>query len=359
MSFVVDEASRQCIKFYVEWGKFLRGTRTMVRSLRKIHHGVCIEHQKLSNKAPDVKQAIIERHKTAFQKVIKMLDIYLDNFFTQEMQFRDFVKHQSKYCKIRLAKVQDRHNEVCVQRDVILNCVESIIRSQLKVLARNFETETSVIEGNHIFELIDGYNKALVKLKRGPEYKEEDLDTDCVDLRAVFINNITPDAVLPPLRNLKQLTASKILQSIGRERSSEVTQCIADTLMSNIDTPKENGIQLPWKGLTYDGVFGYIQMDIFEQAIAKEEDENKLNQRKLDMALMMEFGEDFPGTDYLPANDSDPSVQPVSCSQMNALIRTNTEFFNQLLKKFITTSGVIGKDFVILGFKGNMVSILN
>ena len=36
-------------------------------------------------------------------------------------------------------------------------------------------------------------------------------------------------------------------------------------------------------------------LDIFEEAYEREEDENRLNQRKLDFALQQEFGENFPG----------------------------------------------------------------
>lgn len=60
----------------------------------------------------------------------------------------------------------------------------------------------------------------------------------------------------------------------------------------------------------------------------------------------MEFGEDFPGTDYLPANDAGDLTSPVCCSKVDSLIKTNSELLDLLVEKFTKTTGVLVKGMV-------------
>ncbi|XP_069948506.1 uncharacterized protein [Cherax quadricarinatus] len=344
---MMEDVNAECKKFCVEWANFHKVTKVLVKALRRIHHGVRAEHAQLkgSIKTSGLKTKVLARHETAFKKVILGLRDYAANFLEMEEQYRELLKSRNKFCKIQFARVIERHSEVEVQRDTILFSVESLIKAQLKIIAGNFSENSKMLADAGIFEVIASYNEILIKLKNILPKKEEEYEDEEEDSETLY-RTIMPDTLVPPLSCLKQMTASKILQTVGRERAPHVTKCIADTLMLEVIMPAENGTMLPWKPTNYSGKYGQSTGDIFEDAVAKEEDENKINQQKLDLALRMEFGEDFPGTDYLPANDAGDLTSPVCCSKVDSLIKTNSELLDLLVEKFTKTTGVLVKGMV-------------
>ncbi|XP_027218377.1 uncharacterized protein [Penaeus vannamei] len=347
---MMEDANAECKKFCTEWGHFHKVTRILVKAIRRIHHGVRAEHAQLKGEenTSELRSKFLTRHETAFKKVVIGLQDYAANFLEMEKQFKELSKNSSKYCEIQFNRVVEKHSQVCVQRDTILYSVESMIKAQLKIIAGNFNENSENLEDAGIFNTIAAYNEILIELKRNIPEKEEDEyeDEDEEENDATLYRLVMPENLIPPLSCLKQITASKILQIVGRERAPQVTKCIADTFMKEFKMPPENGTMLPWKPISYSAKSGLLNGDIFEDAIAKEEDENKLNQRKLDMALRMEFGDDFPGTDYLPANDAGDCNTPLNCTKVNTLIKTNTELLEQLVDKFTKTTGVLVKGMV-------------
>lgn len=346
---MMEDVNAECKKFCTEWGHFHKVTRILVKAIRRIHHGVRAEHAQMkgSVKTSSLRSKYLVRHETAYEKAVIGLRDYAANFLEMEKQFRELAKNSSKYCDIQYNRVVERHSQVCVQRDTILYSVESMIKAQLRIIAANFDENSTDLADAGIFNTIAAYNEVLIALKRQipeneDEYEDEDADEEKENDDTVY-RTVMPDNLVPPLSCLKQITASKILQIIGRERAPQVTKCIADTFMAEYKMPPENGTLLPWKPINYSGKSMLMNGDIFEDAIAKEEDENKLNQRKLDMALRMEFGDDFPGTDYLPANDAGDLNTPLNCSRVNTLIKSNTELLELLVEKFTKTIGVLGE----------------
>lgn len=346
---MMEDVNAECKKFCTEWANFHKVTRLLVKAIRRIHHGIRVEHAQLkgSIKTSSIQAKVLARHEAALRKVIVGLRDYAANFLEMEEQYWELLKSRSKFCKIHFNRVDERHTQVEVQRDTILFSVESMIKAQLKIIGGNFHENSKVLSDAGIFEVIAAYNEILIKLKNIKLKKEDEYETeDEEEDSATVYRTVMPDNLIPPLSCLKQMTASKILQIVGRERAPHVTKCIADTLMLEFKMPTENGTLLPWKPVHFSGKAGLIGGDIFEDAIAKEEDENKINQQKLDLALRMEFGEDFPGTDYLPANDAGDVTSPVCCSKVDCLIKTNTELLNLLVEKFTMTTGVLGKFWV-------------
>ncbi|XP_066965914.1 uncharacterized protein [Macrobrachium rosenbergii] len=359
MGKMMEDVNAECKKFCTEWADFQKVTRVLVKALRRIHHGIRAEHAKLRGeiKTAGIRAKILGRHEVAFKKVIVGLNEYAENFLEMEKQYRELSKNSIKYCKIQFARVSERHVQVTVQRDTVLYSVECIIRAQLRIIAGNFNESSDALQDAGIFETIGVYNEMLIKLKKNlppsPEEEEEYEDEEEEENRDMY-KQVVPENLVPPLSCLKQMTASKILQIIGRERAPQVTRCIADTLMLEYEMPSENGTLLPWKPINYNSIPRVARGDIFEDAIAKEEDENKLNQQKLDLALRMEFGEDFPGTDYLPANEAGDLRKPVCSSKVDNLIRANTELLNLLVEKFTKTTGILVKGMVKQSKSGEM-----
>ena len=344
---MMEDANTECKKFCADWASFHKVTKVLVKAVRRIHHGVREEHSRLSEGArpSELRSTVLARHESAYKKVILGLKDYSANFLEMEEQYRQLMKSRSKFCRIQFSRVVEKHTQIEVQRDTILYSVECLIKAQLRVAASDFNEKSKTLLDAGIFNVIGAYNEALVKLKNIMPKKEEEEDEEDEDMeeRENMYRTLMPDNLIPPLSCLKQITASKILQTVGRERAPHVTQCIAETLMQEFKITSENGTPLPWKPITFNCKPGVVTGDIFEDAIAKEEDENKINQQKLDLALRMEFGEDFPGTDYLPANDSGDMVRPIPCSAVDALIATNTELLNLLVDKFTKTPGVLGE----------------
>ncbi|KAK4302502.1 hypothetical protein Pmani_025409 [Petrolisthes manimaculis] len=344
----MEDVNVECKKFCSDWASFHKVTQVLVKAIRRIHHGVREEHTQLggNGKTSGVRSKVLARHEAAYKKVILGLSDYAANFLEMEGQYWGLLKNQDKFSKINLSRVTERHKQIELQRDLILYSIECMIKAQLRIVARNFSDKSKGLSDAGIFQVIAAYNETLVKLKNIlPKKESEELDDeDNEDKEKENIyRTVMPDALVPPLSCLKQMTASKILQVVARERSPFVTKCIAEALMQEIKNPVENGTPLPWKPLTFCGKTTVVTGDIFEDAIAKEEDENKINQQKLDIALRMEFGEDFPGTNYLPANDTGDVASPLRCAQVDSLISTNTELLNLLVEKFTKTSGVLVK----------------
>lgn len=350
---MMEDANTECKKFCADWASFHKVTQVLVKAVRRIHHGVREEHTRLSegDRPSRLRSTVLARHESAYKKVILGLQDYSANFLEMEEQYRELVKNRSKYCRIQFSRVTERHSQIEMQRDTILFSVEGMIKAQLRVAASDFTERSKRLLDAGIFDVIGAYNEALVKLKhivpkKDPQQEEEEEDEDDEEKeeRERMYRTVMPDTLVPPLSCLKQITASKVLQAVARERAPQVTQCIAETLLQEFRVPTENGTPLPWKPITFHHIKpGVVTGDIFEDAIAKEEDENKINQQKLDLALRMEFGEDFPGTDYLPANDSGEAARPISGSAVDALIATNTELLNLLVDKFTKTTGVLGE----------------
>lgn len=342
----MEDVNAECKNFCAKWSSFHKVTHVLVKAIRRIHHGVRAEHARLKDsvKTSGIKTKVLARHAAAYKKVIIGLKDYAANFLEMEHQYRELLKSKSKFCKIHFSRVDEKHSQIEMQRDTILYSVECMIKAQLKIVAGSFSEKSKTLVDAGIFEVIAAYNEILIQLKnivkKEEEYEEDEEEEENSDL---VYKSVMPDTLVPPLWCLKQMTASKILQVVGRERAPHVTKCIADTFLSELKVPTENGTLLPWKPLNFSIKCGHITGDIFEDAIAKEEDENKINQQKLDLALRMEFGEDFPGTDYLPANDSGDVAAPVSCSAVDSLIKTNSDLLNLLVDKFTKTTGVLGK----------------
>ncbi|XP_050687974.1 uncharacterized protein LOC126981210 isoform X1 [Eriocheir sinensis] len=351
---MMEDANTECKKFCADWASFHKVTQVLVKAVRRIHHGVREEHTRLSegDRPSRLRSTVLARHESAYKKVILGLQDYSANFLEMEEQYRELVKNRSKYCRIQFSRVVERHSQIEMQRDTILFSVEGMIKAQLRVAASDFTERSKKLLDAGIFDVIGAYNEALVKLKhivpkKDPQQEEEeDEEDEEKEEREKMYRTVMPDTLVPPLSCLKQITASKVLQTVARERAPQVTQCIAETLLQEFRVPAENGTPLPWKPITFHSKPGVVTGDIFEDAIAKEEDENKINQQKLDLALRMEFGEDFPGTDYLPANDSGEAARPISGSTVDALIATNTELLNLLVDKFTKTTGVLVKGMV-------------
>ncbi|KAK7079320.1 hypothetical protein SK128_021124 [Halocaridina rubra] len=348
---MMEDVNAECKKFCADWSGFHRVTKVLVKALRRIHHGIRTEHAKLKGeiKTSGLREKVLQRHETAFKKICVGLKDYAENFIEMENQYRDLVKNSSTFSKTHLNRAAEMRIQVTVQRDTVLYSVECVIRAQLRIVASNFRASANNLHDAAIFETIGVYNEILIKLKKYlpvPENEDEYEDEEDEENRDMY-KAVVPENLVPPLSCLKQMTASKILQIIGRERAPRVTTCIADTLMLDFELPPENGTPLPWKPINYNNMsrIGHGR-DIFEDAIAKEEDENKLNQQKLDLALRMEFGEDFPGTDYLPANDASDLRKPVCSSRIDNLIKTNSEILNLLVDKFTKTTGVLVKGMV-------------
>lgn len=347
----MEDVNTECKKFCADWASFHKVTQVLVKAVRRIHHGVREEHTRLSEgeRRSGLRSTVLARHESAYKKVILGLQDYSANFLEMEDQYRELLKNRAKYCSIHLSRVMERHKQIEVQRDTILFSVESMIKAQLRVAASDFSERSKKLLDAGIFDVIGAYNEALVKLKhivpkKDPQQEEEEEDDDEEqEEKEKMYRTVMPETLIPPLSCLKQITASKVLQTVARERAPRVTQTIAETLLQEFRIPTENGTPLPWKPITFHSKPGVVTGDIFEDAIAKEEDENKINQQKLDLALRMEFGEDFPGTDYLPANDSGDVARPISCSAVDALITTNTELLNLLVDKFTKTTGVLGE----------------
>lgn len=254
---MMEDVNAECKKFCVEWANFHKVTKVLVKALRRIHHGVRAEHAQLkgSIKTSGLKTKVLARHETAFKKVILGLRDYAANFLEMEEQYRELLKSRNKFCKIQFARVIERHSEVEVQRDTILFSVESLIKAQLKIIAGNFSENSKMLADAGIFEVIASYNEILIKLKNILPKKEEEYEDEEEDSETLY-RTIMPDTLVPPLSCLKQMTASKILQTVGRERAPHVTKCIADTLMLEVIMPAENGTMLPWKPTNYSGKYG-------------------------------------------------------------------------------------------------------
>lgn len=312
------------------------------------------------------------RHQETMLKVISLLKSYGANFLDLSNEYLSLMKKRRIISTAIYTQVEQKRLQLILQRDLVLHGADNIIRCQLKCMSENFKIHSTSLANEDIFKVIRTYNLALERLRRcfifdatdeedlnenlneivpstsnlsvpNPKKKQPDPPPPPIDKIKSFL---VPESLISPTATLKKFTASHILKVVGSVRTADVTEFITEALLSRIEVPPENGnskINFPWKPVSFGiNSKSYPDMDIFEEALAKEEDENRLNQRKLDLALQQEFGEDFPGTDYLPASDCSHALKPLSSAKMDALIKTNSFFLDLLLKKFLNTSGVIG-----------------
>ena len=116
----------------------------------------------------------------------------------------------------------------------------------LRIMAELFHDESEQLDDAGIFKAIGAYNELLVKLKKFVDFEEmpEEEEEDPEKKQIVLI---VPDTITPPAAALKQMTASKILQIVGKQLAPQVTECITETLLLELTVPVENGTQLPWK----------------------------------------------------------------------------------------------------------------
>ena len=321
---------------------------------------------------PSTQKIVKDRHQETMTKIIQLLKSYAANFVHFSNDYIALMKERKKIPICIYAKVEEKRKQLVLQRDLVLHGIENIIKCQLKFMSEGFKMHSSALECEDIFKVIRAYNIVLERLRRSFvfDYDEEEVPAEDLNQIVPATSNLTvpnpkkkqPDPPPPPIDKIKsylvseclvspaaackKLTASYILKAVGSVRTGEVTEFITEALLSRIEVPLENGhskVHFPWKPVTYGiGSKCHPNMDIFEEALAKEEDENTLNQRKLDLALQLEFGEDFPGTDYLPSSDCSQALKPLTSPKMDALIKTNSLFLDLLIRKFLNTSGVVG-----------------
>ena len=323
-------------------------------------------------------------------KVVNLLRTYATNLVELEADLSKVTKLKKKLTSRLHAKLELVRHQLMVQRDIVLHGVENIIACELKYMSRAFVKENDQLANEEVFKVIRTYNLVLERLKRSLE-PDEDADEDekveaassvlpCTSNLAIPGTStqkppdppplskpsvekikiiLTPDAMVSPTSNLKKFTASKILQNVGSVRCGQVTEFVTEALLSRVAVPFENStnrIHYPWKPVSHlvsSLPNSCSHVDIFEEALAKEEDENRLNQKKLDWALRQEFGEDFPGTDYLPSSEGD-ALKPICSKNMDAFIKTNTAFLELLFKKFLNTPGVLVPALVKTGKYGEL-----
>ncbi|KAF2349467.1 Coiled-coil domain-containing protein 142 [Trinorchestia longiramus] len=368
---------------------FVSGSHTLLRALRHIYRGLQEENLRLPKCCFKARSIVIHRHEEVMLKVVKLLKSYAMNFLDLHLEFVELSKVK-RYCSSP-AKSKARHGRqtLMLQRDAVLHVVDKIVFCQLRFMSQQFNKSSDSLEGVNVFKVIKCYNLILEKLKRcseadvefeesKPDVVEENIDPCVPSTSSLTVPTIkkkqpdppppprpieklkvrlTPEPMIAPSSQLKKFTASRILHSIGSVRCGYVTEYIAEALLSRIDVPAQNGhypkMNLPWKPVSFStGSSGKSHLDIFEEALAKEENENTLNQKKLDMALRQEFGEDFPGTDYLPSSECGDALKPISSPNMARLIKTNTSLLQLLFKKFLNTPGVLVPSLVKFGRYG-------
>lgn len=331
------ELCKECVDFY-------RLTNVFVKAIRRIHHGLIEEFDKLKSCDSKLKAKILERHEIAFKKIIIGLEDYSKNFFFMKARYEDIFNNRSKYTSYQLLKVESNFRLICSQRDLIFHGVLAIIKVQLRETSKNFSINHCHLDAENIsFKLVETFNKFLVRVQQAPQFITQDekaIKTPST-FKNLLLRQIFPETIMPASSKLKRLTASKVLQIAGHARAFLVTKTVSSALISSVKSPLEgNGTRLPWKPLVYDAALPHV--DIFEEAIAKEEDEYQRNQRKLDMALKLEFGEDFPGTDYHHPNGTTNNLPLVDSKELDDLVTSNTKLLELFLKRFLHTPGVLG-----------------
>ncbi|XP_018017675.1 uncharacterized protein LOC108674250 [Hyalella azteca] len=368
---------------------FLSGSYTLLLALQHIHRGLKEENHRLPKSSLKTHSIVIGRHEEVLLKVIQLLKSYAMNFIDFHVEYLELHKCKDQCNGPARARARSSRKSLILQRDAILHCVDKIVLCQLRFMSQHFSESSDSFKGENVFKVIRCYNAILEKLKlcseadfeleeEKPRVQEENVDLNAPSTSSLSVPStkkrqsepppapppiekikirLTPEPMVAPSSQLKKFTASRILQSVGSVRCGYVTEYIAEALLSRIDVPVQNGhspkMNLPWKPVSFgSGISGKSHFDIFEEALAKEEDENRLNQKKLDMALRQEFGEDFPGTDYLPDSECGDALKPLSSSNMARLIKTNTALLQLLFKKFINTPGVLVPSLVKFGRYG-------
>ncbi|XP_076066963.1 uncharacterized protein LOC143040184 [Oratosquilla oratoria] len=350
----MESVHPECANFIKDWGTFIKVTKMLIRAFRHINHGIVEEQSRRKGLAMRKKRVNLNKHEAAFKKVTQGLIEYSLNLEFMESQFASVMKLRDRGVGVGLQRAEQRRQEVLTQRDTVLYSVECLIKAQLKIMANNFQQNSTVLEGEPIFKVIHVYNKVLDRLKR-----KQTIDdfSDAIESENANKNrhpySFVPDSITPPLVALKPMTASRILQIMARERAQHVSTSISETLMSGLRIP-EKGVPLPWVPLNFNDnhVFGPGSiLEIHNSTNSQEEDENILNQRKLELALRMEFGEDFPGTEVLNLTGNDVS-NPLSTTRIDAVVRTNANLLSLLLPHFTTTFGVFVKGMIKLSKAG-------
>lgn len=345
MTLIVDEANNECIKLSKECEEFYKVTQVFVRAIRRINHGIHEEDGMMRNKKfrDEIKKKVLPRHEAALKKIIIGLQDYAENFVYMKKQYEVYFSSRKRATNFQLAKVESMYRKICAQRDIVLSGILAVINTQLKNTSVSFQGTDIRLEVQIVFKLIERYNIFLVKLKEIPHFLNENGEEEPSPYQNLMLQQLLPERVMSKCSQFKRLTASKILQISGIARACLVTKTVSSALFSSIKFPlEENGTRLPWKPIFYDGLTTLPQVDIFEEAIAKEEVEYERNQRKLNMALKLEFGDDFPAADYLPVSSTASNLPSIDSEEMDELVKTNAKLLELLLKRFLLTAGVLG-----------------
>lgn len=322
--------------------------------------------------SPKSYKIVIARHEEVLLRVVQLLKSYTINCIDIHKEILSLYTLDKNCNDLLNIKMLTSIQNVMYQQEAVLHAVDKIVLTQLRFISQRYSEHNNDFNSENMFKVIKYYNLVLEQFKassdalteakesKDKKFKEDKASSSLtvtkpgkpppspkhvVDKLKVVL---TPAPMVSPLSSLKKFTASRILQTMGSVRCEQVTEYIAEALLSRVDVPTENTNGpipvFPWKPLSLTACLGNkSHLDIFEEALAKEEDENRLNQRKLDMALRQEFGEDFPGTDYLPDSECTEALKPLSSRNMAQLIKSNSSLLQLLFKRFLNTPGVLGE----------------
>ena len=267
-----------------------------------------------------------KKHEKVMLTTAELLDIYTMNLGSLSRAYACIIRKPEFFDMILYRDVEESKEKLVVQNKMIVLMNNNIIKARLMHITPEIEQGSTRLPAENVFRLIKIYNISIDKMqvmfekppleditssnnmldkKIEPDVKSKrksskalpsNQDHEIVKLRVPWF----PESIFSHKNYYTIFTASKILKIIAKTQCSKVAEIIANTLISRIDVPSSNSNKIvpPWKKkttLNMNEKNVKNNLDIFEEAYEREEDENRLNQRKLDFALQQEFGENFPG----------------------------------------------------------------